>query len=49
MSDPRRTKSKSGKQRYAGERGERADVEGREAGGLREGVGGGFGAGEGEK
>lgn len=49
MSDARRTESKSGEQRNAGEGGERADVKGREAGGLGECVGGGFGAWEGEK
>jgi hypothetical protein len=47
--DARRTESKGSEQRYAGEGRERADVKGREAGGLREGVGGGFGAGKGEK
>jgi len=49
VSNARRTESESGKQRNAGDGREGADVKGREARGLREGVGGGFGGGEGEE
>lgn len=49
MSNARGTERESSQQRGAGEGGEGADVQGCEARGLREGVGRGFGGGEGEE
>jgi hypothetical protein len=49
VSDARGTEGESSEQGNAGDGRESANVQGREARGLRESVGGGFGGGQGEE